>query len=727
MAALLSRPEQLDSLPTLIQRASSKLASSQAMLASAMERQLEGVNLGLGNLARALGELENVQGGLREMEEGLGDVPGLLSALHEVKEVESNHSQLAAAQGSLDILATLPETAKTAMTLLEEGNLLEAHNLLSELEGAREEVLWEVHRRGGGRQDTAYYFQPLEKLAGALENHIGLTMVRAIATVRREPAQLVSALRVVEREEAADEAARVKQQQTGFLPPARPRMWRKKAFEKLRDGVHQRVDGGTLEESRENEKMWLVRQMEVVRRTTLEDLRVTKHHMAPCCPPSYAVFQHMVGLYHEAVTRKILDVMEKGLEGNEYVSLLQWVVQVYPGKELLGSPALGLVPSLIPPLLSQEELDQLTAAYISFLSDNFSTWLENSIRQETDDWRSESPPEEDALGAFYTPGPVLVFRMVQEALEVAATVSEELVQKCLALGVRQVGKYASLLRASLVELREEQSTTPAPLYTQYLTALANNSIKFVSLSQETRAAWWKPSLTPPNPESSGSFEQLLWSYQELGEEAVSAILEEATTLIEERFGELFTEEWRLGLGGVVGSICGTLNDYFEGYHRLSDVGFGRLHRAVQERLAVRYISAMLQGSRRKVALSTDTDRRETMERVREDAAHFKEFLHAVAGGRLEVEDSAFSTVEQLGEVVGAEEDMLSLEMVTLATRHTDMTEDQLACLLIFRCFKQDRLHCNQRHSQLLKVFIFKMNLTKKCNFFSRSLIVLTSF
>ena len=684
VAALLSRPEQLESLPILIQRASAKLASSEAMLASAMHSQLEGVNLGLGNLARALGELDGVQGGLKEMEEGLGKVPGLVAALQEGKGAESKHSQLAAAQGSLDILAKLPETVKAALVMLDEGNLLEAHSLFGDLEGAREEVLWEVQRRGGGGEGTASYFQPLEELAEALESQIGMTMVRAIETVRREPSQLVSALRVVEREEAADEAGRLRQQQTGFLPPCRPRMWRRKALEKLREGVRQRVDGGSLEDGRETDKMWLVRQLEVVRRTTLEDLRVTKHHLAPCCPPSYAIFQHMVGLYHEAVTRKILDIMDKGLEGNEYVSLLQWVVTVYPGKELLGSPALGLQPTLIPQLLSEQELEDLIAAYIAFLSDNFSTWLENSIRQETEDWRSDSPPDEDAEGAFYTAGPVLVFRMVQESLEVAATVSEELVQRCLALGVRQVGKYASLLRVSLVELKEEQSSSPAPLYTQYLTALANNSVKFVSLSQETRSTWWKPGLSPPDPESAGSFEQLLWSYQELGEEAVNALLEEATTVIEDPFGDLFTEEWRLGLGEVVGRICGTLNNYFEGYHRLGDSGFGRLHRAVQERLAVKYISCMLQASRRRVVLSSDVERRETRERVREDVEHFKEFLHAVAGDRLEVEDSAFSSVEQLGEVVGAEEEMLSLELVTLATRHTDITEEHLSCLLIFR-------------------------------------------
>ena len=94
---------------------------------------------------------------------------------------------------------------------------------------------------------------------------------------------------------------------------------------------------------------------------------------------------------------------------------------------------------------------------------------------------------------------------------------------------------------------------------------------------------------------------------------------------------------------------------------------------------------MLQSGKWKATLSGDMERRDARERVKEDAAHFKEFLHAVAAERLDVEDSAFSTVEQLGEVVGAEEEMLSLEMVTLATRHTDITEDQLASLLIFRC------------------------------------------
>jgi exocyst complex component 3 len=41
------------------------------------------------------------------------------------------------------------------------------------------------------------------------------------------------------------------------------------------------------------------------------------------------------------VAERLNSVIEEGLEGQEYVSLLQWVEQTYPGPELMASPALG--------------------------------------------------------------------------------------------------------------------------------------------------------------------------------------------------------------------------------------------------------------------------------------------------------------------------------------------------------------------------------------------------
>lgn len=67
----------------------------------------------------------------------------------------------------------------------------------------------------------------------------------------------MTALRLIMREEWADEAALKRQESTGFLPPARPKLWRKKAMEILEQSVAERLEANQIEVRSEN-KMWLV-------------------------------------------------------------------------------------------------------------------------------------------------------------------------------------------------------------------------------------------------------------------------------------------------------------------------------------------------------------------------------------------------------------------------------------------------------------------------------------
>jgi exocyst complex component 3 len=53
-----------------------------------------------------------------------------------------------------------------------------------------------------------------------------------------------------------------RQRQSGFLPPGRPKKWREKAMEVLEKAVEQRIEGTQIEE-RADDKMWLVRYLEV--------------------------------------------------------------------------------------------------------------------------------------------------------------------------------------------------------------------------------------------------------------------------------------------------------------------------------------------------------------------------------------------------------------------------------------------------------------------------------
>lgn len=58
------------------------------------------------------------------------------------------------------------------------------------------------------------------------------------------------------------------------------------------------------------------------------------------------------------------EIIQGGLEGNEYVSLLSWVMNTYPGVELMSHPDLKVDLSIISPLIRPELLKDLEQQYL---------------------------------------------------------------------------------------------------------------------------------------------------------------------------------------------------------------------------------------------------------------------------------------------------------------------------------------------------------------------------
>ena len=53
-----------------------------------------------------------------------------------------------------------------------------------------------------------------------------------------------------------------------------------------------------------------------------------------------------------------------GLEGQEYVTVLSWIIQTYPGKELMGDVSLGIPKSKVKPLLDEATIVRLQEEYL---------------------------------------------------------------------------------------------------------------------------------------------------------------------------------------------------------------------------------------------------------------------------------------------------------------------------------------------------------------------------
>lgn len=232
-----------------------------------------------------------------------------------------------------NVIPTLvPEIVQETRELIERGELLQAHRRLMDLECTRDNLLYEQQRLDSRSAPEpgliGAYFGEVQGLSDELAKQLWLVLQRALVTVRRDPTILVSVVRIIEREERMDRRMLERNRQSSFLPPGRPKRWKNRMSEALEGTVSGRVESAQSE-TRQSDKMWLVRLLEITRRYVLDDLLIVKSLVVQCFPPHYDTFQLFLGLYHRAVSARVQELAEDDLEPNEIVSLLTWVLNTY--------------------------------------------------------------------------------------------------------------------------------------------------------------------------------------------------------------------------------------------------------------------------------------------------------------------------------------------------------------------------------------------------------------
>ena len=176
------------------------------------------------------------------------------------------------------------------------------------MENSRDDLLFELHKLPNqstyDKNMLRDYFKDVEQLSKNLEKQIRLILERTLNTVRKEPTVIVTALRIIEREETSDREAMKKERVHSFKTSSRPKEWKKMAFEVLERTVATRIEGTRVEE-REDNKLWLVTYLELIRQLILEDLRIIKTLCVPCFPPEYKIVDAYVHMYHNCLSRHV--------------------------------------------------------------------------------------------------------------------------------------------------------------------------------------------------------------------------------------------------------------------------------------------------------------------------------------------------------------------------------------------------------------------------------------
>ncbi|XP_073949310.1 exocyst complex component Sec6 [Choristoneura fumiferana] len=681
---MMQRPGQLEKVEQYKKRITHKKASIEAQLKSAVQGKLDGVSVGLKQLQECLDDVQEISIKMDELEELLKGVPPLVASLQAVREEDSRHSQYVTAMDSLKHIFTVPESVAKTKQWIGEGKLLHAHQCLNDLENSRDDLLYELHRLPNqSSQDKIMlkaYFEDVEMVSNLLEKQIKLILARTLNTVRKEPTVIVTALRIIEREEKRDQMALEQQNQSGFMPPGRPKAWRTKAFEVLECAVAQRIEGTRVDE-REDNKLWLVRYLELTRQLIIEDLRVVKTLCVPCFPPHYDIVNKYVNMYHTCLSSSLQDVVDSGLEGNEYVTLLSWVLNTYPGIELMGSSELIIDVSTLPPLLSEESLQKLQDEYLQKMESNYMEWMEKTLEAERAEWGGARAPDvEPHSRAYHTHAPVIVFQMIDQNLQVTETISKEITFKALMLSIEQVTRYGNMYREGVLQFKNSHFADRSRVvyFTHHMITIVNNSEQFVRLAQHTQARHWPPGRHDAPAER--KFDTLLDTFQKLRDEAARFLLEEAFLDLEVHFDDLFTSKW-VASSIPVDTICVTLEDYFQDYNHLREKNFEYVINEAQNLVYKKYITAMLS---KKVTFKTPEEAQQAATKIVKEANQIRAFFRRIGAEGVDV-DWPFEVISTLAEVLRCQDiEMLSLDLHGVLEKCPDISEEHLIRLLWLR-------------------------------------------
>ncbi|XP_016147585.1 exocyst complex component 3-like [Sinocyclocheilus grahami] len=547
----------------------------------------------------------------------------------------------------------VPEIVRETHDLIEQGELLQAHRKLMDLECSRDDLMYEQYRMDSKNVHDMNlirgYFGQVQGLSEELSKQLWMVLQRAMVTVRRDPTMLVSVVRIIEREEKIDRRMLDRKKQTGFIPPGRPKCWKNRMNEVLEGTVSARIEG-TQSETRESDKMWLVRLLEITRKYILDDLTVVKNLMVQCFPPHYNTFQVFLDLYHKSVSARVQELAAEDLEANEIVSLLTWVLNTYKSGDMMAHPDLQPECDVkqLEPLLPQHVVDDLLGKYLKTFTSNITGWLRKAL--ETD-------------------------KMFEQNLQVAAQINETFKEQVLRVCLKQMNSFLVRYREEAINYKEEhlKNRQLPQCYVQYMIAIINNCQTF---KESINSLKRKYSQSTEPTQNDAAIDKLL---NEVAREGCQFLLDEVFLDLERHLNELLTRKWLTGTHAV-DTICVTVEDYFNDFAKIKKPYNQEMTSEANRRVVVEYLKAIIQ---KRISFKNADERKEGAERMMKEAEQFKFLFRKLSAG--EDTDRLCDAIAAIAEVFKLTDPaLLYLEVSTLVSKYPDIREEHIVALLAVR-------------------------------------------
>ncbi|XP_065658404.1 exocyst complex component 3-like [Hydra vulgaris] len=725
VASVLVTPDQLDKVEQIRRKIMRNKAAVDSRLKTAVQSQIDSIRSGLNELKKVISfkldmfyfhsaqeDIAYVKKSLEEVSNIFVECEPLNDKLLKVKVAHERHAKLAKTNSHLGLIFNVPETIKLTENLIKEGKLLQAHKNIMELEATRDDLLLEVYKiyKEEGSKES-YTDSPLYAYFSEVDN------------LSHTPTELVTSLRIVEREERSDARCINQEKLTGFMPPGRPKCWKDHCQAVIKKSVENRFDSNQLELTDKTDKMWLVRHLERMRALILDDLISVKHLVRPCFPPNYQIFKLYIYYYHDAMSRMLegFALNQNPSRPNECVTLLQWIAEYYKGiatnsdnKGIAkNSDSKGIATNSDNKGIaknSDNKVDilhfHITYLFISVPDQTFNNMFSYilfikffKLRQVgSQDWNQDKLPETSGDGSFQTSLPIILFQMLDQNLQVGAFIKRNVKLKILDVCASSLKDFAGIYKKAIIDFKNKyfENRASVKYFEPYMVSICNNCIIIAEFSEQMknqqRAELGEETFSETRL---AAFNSAINAYKTLSFEICDILLDSVFVDVAVYYQDLFTRKW-LGSPVVIATVIATLEDYSNDYVHLKHLAFQYIMKQAEDRIILEYVRAVLS---RRITFRNLDERKDAASQIKEEAKKISETISRIS--KVEIsQDSPCSILNLIAEVLRLKStDIVSLEISGLATKYPDFRADHALALLAVRG-DMGRTECLQLISDL---------------------------
>ncbi|XP_034625849.1 exocyst complex component 3-like protein 4 isoform X1 [Trachemys scripta elegans] len=366
--------------------------------------------------------------------------------------------------------------AEPILSVMEINELIQKKQLLEAFASIRcleKEVITEKEAKKYEDNPTEYArkAKDVDLLCNSVANSIRSIVEETLDQCDVDESLLTSMVTVISKEEKvhADVQSPSSSESDGV---GRPRKWRDVWKEAVRGSAEKRVRNVPISLKEDNDS-WLAIHLGFLRKCVIEDLLKIKQSVQKCYPDDYKVCGRYVESFHGAISSHLQNLLQRPLEFNELYALLDWVVNTYYSKTLLGHPDLQaeVKTENLPQLLPSETWDKLKKDYKDSLAEKIKHYLDNILKLETrKKWKEEKQPETSQT-EYDSSLSLDIQTFIGQHKNESGKILGSLETATLEISIRELREFIPRFREAFVEWYKEREDL---LFVPYLVAYVNS-------------------------------------------------------------------------------------------------------------------------------------------------------------------------------------------------------------------------------------------------------------